>query len=229
MNTINKMNRMNDTNLNSLFINSNESNDHTSQVEYINVVENIHHEKNTCYDFKTVCLKENVLLKREKSCNIFLLQFNLENMNKNLHDIINLNMYNLLFNLNRDNIEKIEIKKWNSSNEVEVLFLFKPFGKDLGVKPKYMYVKTTANISHDKHVYTSIDIDYPNLEEVKNYEKVKNAISTMIVNFDSDHKININYIFKFDLIQTLPIYMEDILGLIMKKMFLNLKKFIELV
>lgn len=202
---------------------------HTRHNESINLVENNYHDKNPSYDFKTVCFKENVLLKREKSCNIFLLQFNLENMNKNLHDIINLNMYNLLFNLNRDNIEKIEIKKWNSSSEVEVLFLFKPFGKDLGVKPKYMYVKTTANISDHKHVYTSIDIDYPNIEELKNYEKVKNAISTMIVNFESNYKININYVFKFDLIQSLPIYMENILGLIMKKMFLNLKKFIELV
>ena len=153
---------------------------------------------------------------------------NLENNNKNLHDIINLNMYSLLFNLNKDNIENIEIKKWNSLNEVEVLFLFKPFGKDLGVKPKYMYIKTYANISSNKHVYTSIDIDYPHIEELKNYEKVKNTISTMVINFESDYKININYIFKFDLYQSLPIYMENILGLIMKKMFLNLKKFIEI-
>ena len=79
------------------------------------------------YDFKTVCMKERVFLKREKSCNIFLLQFNLENKNKNLHDIININMYGLLFNLNKDNFEKIEIKKWISPNEIEVLFLFKPF------------------------------------------------------------------------------------------------------
>ena len=181
------------------------------------------------YDFKSVCSKEKVFLKREKSCNIFLLQFTLENKNKNLHDIVNINMYNLLFNLNKDNFEKIEIKKWNSPNEVEILFLFKPFGKELGIKSKYMYIKTIAQVENEKHIYTSSDIDYPNLEELSSYEKVKNTISTMIVNFESDFRLNINYIFKFELVHSLPIYMENILGLTMKKMFLSLKKFIEMV
>lgn len=188
-----------------------------------NMIEEIYN-----YDFKTVCTKEQVYLKREKSCNIFLLQFNLENKNKNLYDIINLNMYDLLFNLNKANFEKIEIKKWISPNEIEVLFLFKPFGKELGIKPKYMYIRTIANIANEKHIYTSVDIDYPYAEELQNYEKVKNIISTMIINFESNHKININYIFKFELAHTLPIYMENILGLIMKKMFLHLKQFIEI-
>ena len=169
-----------------------------------NMIEEIYN-----YDFKTVCTKEQVYLKREKSCNIFLLQFNLENKNKNLYDIINL-------------------KKWISPNEIEVLFLFKPFGKELGIKPKYMYIRTIANIANEKHIYTSVDIDYPYAEELQNYEKVKNIISTMIINFESNHKININYIFKFELAHTLPIYMENILGLIMKKMFLHLKQFIEI-
>ena len=183
----------------------------------------------TNYDFKTVCLKERVFLKREKSCNIFSLQLNMENINKNLHDIVNLNMYNLLFRLNTDNFEKIEVIKWISPTEVEILFLFKPFGKELGIKPKYMYIKTIQQITNEKHIYTSFDIDYPNIGELSNYEKVKNTISTMVVNFESDFKINISYIFKFELTNSLPIYMENILGLIMKKMFLNLKNFIEMV
>ena len=181
------------------------------------------------YDFKTVCLKEKVFLKREKSCNIFSLQLNVENINKNLHDIVNLNMYNLIFRLNTDNFEKIEVKKWISPTEVEILFLFKPFGKELGIKPKYMYVKTIQQITNEKHIYTSFDIDYPNIGELSNYEKVKNTISTMVVNFESDCRINISYIFKLELTNSLPIYMENILGLIMKKMFLNLKNFIEMV
>jgi hypothetical protein len=201
----------------------------------VTLMENIEQKNNnntneTCnYDFKSVCNKECVFLKREKSCNIFLLQFILENKNKNLHDIININMYSLLFNLNKDNFEKIEIKKWVSPNEVEVLFLFKPFGKDLGIKQKYMYIKTLAEVKNEKHVYTSFDIDYPNIEELSKYEKVKNTISTMVINFESDFRININYIFKFELMHSLPIYMENILGLTMKKMFLSLKNFIEMV
>ena len=181
------------------------------------------------YDFKSVCNKECIFLKREKSCNIFLLQFNLENKNKNLHDIININMYSLLFNLNKENFEKIEIKKLISPNELEVLFLFKPFGKELGIKPKYMYIKTLVEVKNEKHVYTSFDIEYPNIEELSKYEKVKNTISTMVINFESDFRININYIFKFELTHLLPIYMENILGLTMKKMFLSLKNFIEMV
>ena len=190
---------------------------------------NIENGESHNYDFKTVCSKEHVFLKREKTCNIFLLQFTLENKNKNLHDIININMYSLLFNLNKENFEKIEIKNWISPNEVEVLFLFKPFGKELGIKPKYMYIKTLAEITNEKHVYTSFDIDYPNLEELSKYDKVKNTISTMVVNFESDFKINANYIFKFELTHSLPIYMENILGLTMKKMFLSLKHFIEMI
>jgi len=190
---------------------------------------NIENGESHNYDFKSVCNKENIFLKREKTCNIFLLHFILENKNKNLHDIININMHSLLFNLNKENFEKIEIKKWISPNEIEVLFLFKPFGKELGIKPKYMYVKTLAEITNEKHVYTSFDIDYPNMEELSKYDKVKNTMSTMVVNFESDFKININYIFKFELTHSLPIYMENILGLTMKKMFLSLKHFIEMI
>jgi hypothetical protein len=179
------------------------------------------------YDFKSVCLKENVHLKREKNIDLYLLQFYLENKNRNLCDIINLNMYTLLYTLNKDNFEKIEIKKWLSDHEVEVLFLFKPFGKELGIKPKYMYVKSIEKIENGKKIYTGYDIEYPNLSEIAGYEKVNTAISNMVVNFESNNKVNINYIFKLDLSHSLPIYMENILGLIMKKMFIHLKKFIE--
>ena len=136
-------------------------------------------------------------------------------------------MYNILYELNHDNFEKIEIKNWLSNSEVDVLFLFKQFGKDLGIKPKYMYIRATEIVENGKKTYNSYDIDYPYPDELANYEKVTTRISTMVVNFESNHKININYLFKLDLAHSLPIYMENVLGLIMKKVFLHLKQFIE--
>lgn len=189
------------------------------------------------YNFKTICFKEKMHLKREKNNNIYLLQFVAENSNVNLYTMINLEIYNLMFKLNKDNFEKIEldnITTISSShdkviNEVNVLFLFTPFASDLGIKPKYMYVRVTEVCEPNKKTYNCVDIDYPNTEELKNYDKVVNTISSMVVNFDSCHKINISYIFKLDLSHSLPIYMENIMGLIMKKVFLNLKQFIELI
>jgi hypothetical protein len=183
--------------------------------------------ENFICDFKNVCLKENVHLKRDKKSEIYSLQFYLDNPKYNLYNIINLNMYNLLYELNQDNFEKIEIKNWLSNSEVDVLFLFKQFGKDLGIKPKYMYIRATEIVENGKKTYNGYDIEYPYPDELTNYEKVTTRISTMVVNFESNHKININYLFKLDLAHSLPIYMENVLGLIMKKMFLHLKQFIE--
>ena len=145
-----------------------------------------------------------------------------------------------MFTLNKDNFEKIELHDIVSTtlssgmenknvNEVNVLFIFKPFAADLGIKPKYMYVRVTEVCEPNKKTYNCVDIDYPNPEELKNYDKVVNTISSMVVNFESYHKINISYIFKLDLSHSLPVYMENIMGLIMKKVFLNLKQFIELI
>lgn len=178
-------------------------------------------------DFKNVCLKENVHLKRDKKSEIYSLQLYLDNTKYNLNNIINLNMYNILYELNQDNFEKIEIKNWISNSEIDVLFLFKQFGKDLGIKPKYMYIRATEVVENGKKTYTGSDIEYPYPDELINYEKVTTRISTMVVNFESNHKVNINYLFKLDLAHSLPIYMENVLGLIMKKMFLHLKQFIE--
>jgi len=195
---------------------------------------------NLQYSFKTICFKEKMHLKREKNNNIYLLQFLAENKSVNMYNIINLDIYNLMFTLNKDNFEKIEMHSMESTtlssetenkniNEVNVLFLFKPFASDLGIKPKYMYVRVKEVCEPNKKTYNCVDVDYPNPEELKNYDKVVNTISSMVVNFESYHKINISYIFKLDLSHSLPIYMENIMGLIMKKVFLNLKQFIELI
>ena len=75
------------------------------------------------YDFKVVCNKENIHLKRDKINNMFLLQLNANNKNINFYDIINFNIYGVLYELNKDKLEKIEIKKIISKDEIEILFI----------------------------------------------------------------------------------------------------------
>ena len=184
---------------------------------------------NIKHDFKTICNKENIFLNKDKINNSFLISFHLENKNKNIDDFISLEMYDLLYNLNKDTIDKIQIKNRISNNEVDVLFIFKPFGQDLGFKNKYMYVNTRLEVRDNKKIFISNDKEYPFPDELKNYEKLNNIVSYMIVDFLSQNKANINYFFKLETPDILPIYMENIFGILMKKMFIQLKRFIEII
>ena len=179
------------------------------------------------YDFKVVCNKENIHLKRDKINNMFLLQLNANNQNINFYDIINFNIYGVLYELNKDKLEKIEIKKIISKDEIEILFIFKELSKDIGLKKKYMYLNVKIEDKANQRKFLSYDIEYENMEELKDYERIKNEYSILIVNFENQHKIGINYFFKLVLQEELPIYMENIFGLLMKKLFFNLKLFIE--
>ncbi len=179
------------------------------------------------YDFKVVCNKENIHLKRDKINNMFLLQLNANNQNINFYDIINFNIYGVLYELNKDKLEKIEIKKIISKDEIEILFIFKELSKDIGLKKKYMYLNVKIEDKANQRKFLSYDIEYENMEELKDYERIKNEYSILIVNFENQHKIGINYFFKLVLPEELPIYMENIFGLLMKKLFFNLKLFIE--
>lgn len=73
-----------------------------------NINSNVNNGKgeNIIYDFKNICLKENVHLKRDTKSEIYSLQLYLDNTNYNLYNVINLNMYNVLYELNKDNFEK---------------------------------------------------------------------------------------------------------------------------
>ena len=179
------------------------------------------------YDFKVVCNKENIHLKKDKINNMFLLQLNANNQNINFYDIINFNIYGVLYELNKDKLEKIEIKKIISKDEIEILFIFKELSKDIGLKKKYMYLNVKIEDKANQRKFLSYDIEYENMEELKDYERIKNEYSILIVNFENQHKIGINYFFKLVLPEELPIYMENIFGLLMKKLFFNLKLFIE--
>ena len=62
-------------------------------------------------------------------------------------------------------------------------------------------------------------IDAEPVTNESGYFKITNDINT--------NEVKVNYEFKMDINEELPIYMENIFGLMMKKIFINFKSFIE--
>ena len=93
-----------------------------------------------------------------------------------------------------------------------------------------MYLKTTSNILSDNVIqYTSksIDVDNSIKSKIKRYEKITCVESTLTITLHNNSNIHIDYYFNIDIHEDLPMFARNLIGFIMKKIFLNLKSFIE--
>ena len=183
----------------------------------------------SCID-KLVCDKENMILKRNDENNAFTLAFTVKNDNISLRNIINFKIYELMFALNKDVIEKIDTINNRDDGSIDVLFIFKRFGSEFGMAQKYMLLNTKREES--KHeisiVSQSIQDDKGTIvDAVSGCEVVTSEYGNLFVKLLSEHEANVCYSFHMTLDDDLPIYMENIVGMLMKKIFLRLKSFIE--
>ena len=175
----------------------------------------------------TLCNKENILLQKDKNSNIFYIDFDCENKNISIKKIINLKLYNIIYQLNTDLFDNIHVDKINKK-EANILFLFKSLGKEVGIKKKFLYTKTKIEKNKDIIQFKTLDQKYNNKNDIINtYQKINSNYENLVVKKINKHKIQVQYMFKYDIKEDLPIYMENIMGFMMKKIFYRLKKFIE--
>ena len=178
-------------------------------------------------NYQLVCNKENMILKVNKEDNIYMLDFETKNNNFNLDDLMDFKIYNLIQKLNEDIIEKIEILKQNSNDEIELLFIFKRFGRSAGIPQKYLLLKTVRQRMNNLILFTSEDCKY-DVPIMKNHAAQRmDCKSAQLTIIPYSNKLRMNYKFSINMKEDLPIYMENILGLMMKKIFYRLKQFIE--
>ncbi len=177
--------------------------------------------------YQIVCAKQNMPLKILKEENIYQLDFETSNKNYNLDELMDFKIYNLIERLNEDIIEKIELIKQHSDTEIDLLFVFKRIGALVGMQQKYMYIKTHRIKTDNLILFKSIDINgslsHPLIDKA---ERVICKFADLTI-IPYNNKLRINYKFNIDLCEDLPIYMENLIGLMMKKIFYNLKLFIE--
>lgn len=76
----------------------------------------------------------------------YKLSFNLENNNIHLTSIIDFNIIKLLYELNKDIYDKIDLNIINN-NEADLLVINKHLFQDLGLSQKYSYFKIKKTVT----------------------------------------------------------------------------------
>jgi hypothetical protein len=205
---------------------------------------------------KLICSKGNMLLSEIKIPNstnkAYNLQFEFNNLNTskiNVDTFLSTAIYDLLEKVNVELIEKIYILNTINNYETDVCILLKQIAKEVGIKQKYVLFRTTkySNNLNKNITFYNKDLIYEHKDLIDTYLKSINLdaekYEPMTFNFGKTYisindemtqqnevtkLINVKFSIDFQLTiaDDLPIYMNNFIGLMFKKMFYNLKEFI---
>lgn len=179
-----------------------------------------------------ICNKHDITLQIDKNNKIYSIYFDINISNKfDNNQLFSFNFYNLLKTLNKDLIEDLIIIDTEYENTKNILFKFNNLGKELDMSPQYMIIQTTINnINNHNITFSSYDISLNdnqiNYYKLNEYEKLFCNFAKININI-VNKKLSFNYSFKISLTDILPIYIENIMGIMMKKICYNIKQFIE--
>ena len=177
-----------------------------------------------------ICNKEDVTLIKLKD-NTYRILLQSHNSNVNLKNIINFDIYKLMVEINKKHMDSCELIKMESHDTAYFLYKFKALGANLGIPKKYMYVKTQCVQTANNIIeYKSTDLAPSKdiLARVKGYDKITCNYSNLNIElFNNNNSVKVDYYFNINIHENLPIFAQNILGILMKKMLLNLKIFIE--
>jgi hypothetical protein len=201
---------------------------------------------------KIICNKEDVVLLRDEgrengnnnnnNNNKYRIIFNVHNPNFPIHSIIGLKLYTLLYELNRDIIHTFKVIN-ETETTLETVTLFKPFGKDFGISPKAMHTISSMHLEPGACIFNGVDVQPDSSANnainhiPKKYERIQSTHSKLIVYFLSANDLQFDFTFELsddgdkndeeEESSSCPIYMENSVALMIKKMFCRLKGFTE--
>jgi hypothetical protein len=177
-------------------------------------------------DIITIDKKSGIVLGKAKSTGAFYIWFELSNPSVELPGIVDTAMFDMVAGLNPDILERVETLNKTSADSFDTLYVLKRFGAELGIPQKYMYIRTTVNRQPGK-ITISGRSDWCPVTLPAGASPIHDCVSEMVFSWADPHKVQVSYMFKATVHERLPIYMENIMGLLTKKMFLRVKTFIE--
>jgi hypothetical protein len=167
--------------------------------------------------FTFVCIKKNH----------YKLQFNMENNNIILSKIIDFSLIKLIYDLNPDVYEKVNIQRVNE-NEATIILLMKHLFEDLGLPQRFSHIRMVKTIEERKIVFNSQSIKdhrpegMPDDAELMAIQQL-NCTCNVITNHKIDFSVNVI----FEPTMNVPPFAEKLVGMILHKIFKRVKLFIE--
>ena len=159
--------------------------------------------------------------------NNYKLEFCMENNYIVLPKIVDFNLIKLIYDLNNDVYENVEIEKLNDC-EVVATILMKHLFEDLGLPQRFSFIRIKKTTEENKIIFTSQSIKSYRPTEIPE-NAVLMSIEELIITcyIISPHNIQFIVNVKFDPIMNIPNFIEKIIGVILHKVFKRVKQFIE--
>ena len=186
---------------------------------------------------KIICGKDDVILKKNKKTKEYTISFSIKNNKLNIVEICNFSLWKLLFKLNEKYIDDVMIMK-EYDNKIDVIIVYKNIMNEYIKYCRYSYITITKdeimndNNEVNKIIFTSkpcIDIELIP-DKLKNdlYKRVDDENDSLILDVINVNNIGFEKKFMINLEEdNLPIFVEDFLAKLLRKILLNLKVFIE--
>jgi len=170
--------------------------------------------------------KEGFIFLRVKK-NHYKLEFTMENNYINISKIIDFSLIKLIYDLNPDVYEKVDIKILNEYEAVATLLL-KHFFEDIGLSQKYsfLYIKKLVEERKITFISQSIkDIIPENMPKDSEQLNIQDFIG--VCDIISLHKVKFTFNVVFEPTANVPSFAEKMVGVILFKIFKRVKQFIE--
>ena len=174
----------------------------------------------------TICLKNNIILQKNKKDKRFNLFFSVENNKSPINNVINMSVCHLIGSTNPDIVENVEIiDVIDPDKEINLLIKLKPIFKELGMLRYFMSVKTTKIEENGMVSFKTEDL--PGEQSLQGYTRVPHNVSTLSVKTLSNNRLAINHNFEVDISDFVPSHMNNVIAMLVKKIFHNFKNYIE--
>jgi len=157
----------------------------------------------------------------------YKLAFTMENNHIQLSKIIDFNLIKLMYDLNGDIYEYVNLEKINE-NEAIVTLLIKHFFEDLGLPQRFSHLHMQKIVDNNKIIFKAQSILSYKPENIPEQAELFSIIEVInTCNIMTDHAIAFNFNILFNPDINIPPFAEKMVGIIINKIFKRVKQFIE--